>query len=184
MASLTPLSKGLIGLAVIGAVASAVWHLGLKDRFANLGASSTTSAVNAPANKQASNAEPHSPPSIATPEPTSVPVSTQPAALPLPIPAPAPAPAPAPTATRQRPASKLSAAENAEAGRKALGEGNFAQARIHLEQAVQGGDAGAACLLGEMTLKGQGGIAANQEQSAKLFQFAQSRNIICFASGQ
>lgn len=180
MASLTPLSKGLIGLAVIGAVASAVWHLGLKDRFANLGASSTTSAVNAPASKQASNAEPHSPPSIETPEPTSVPVSTPPAALPLPI----PAPAPAPTATRQRPSSKLSAAENAEAGRKALGEGNFAQARIHLEQAVQGGDAGAACLLGEMTLKGQGGIAANQEQSAKLFQFAQSRNIICFASGQ
>ncbi len=176
MASLTPLSKGLIGLAVIGAVASAVWHLGLKDRFVNLGVGSTTSATNAPASNQVTNAEVNSAPSVATPDPTSVPLSTQRAAVPL--------PEPAPPTTRQRPSSKLSAAENAQAGRKALGDGNFAQARVHLEQAVQGGDAGAACLLGEMTLKGQGGIAANQEQSAKLFQFAQSRNIICFASGQ
>ena len=33
MASLTPLSKGLIALAVIGGMASAVWHLGLKDKL-------------------------------------------------------------------------------------------------------------------------------------------------------
>ena len=33
MASLTPLSKGLIGLAVLGGMASAAWHLYLKDRL-------------------------------------------------------------------------------------------------------------------------------------------------------
>jgi TPR repeat protein len=69
-------------------------------------------------------------------------------------------------------------------GRKLMDLGNFAQARPHLEAAVQGGDGGAACHLGEMTLKGQGGLAANQEQAAKLFQLAQSRGSICFASGQ
>ena len=47
---------------------------------------------------------------------------------------------------------------------------DFAQARSHLEQAVQGGDAGAACHLGEMTLKGQGGLKADQDAAAKLFQ--------------
>jgi hypothetical protein len=172
MASLTPLSKGLIGLAVIGAVASAVWHLGLKDRFTNLGASAVTSPANTSASTDVTNTEPARTPE----EPAPAPLPTRPAAVPL--------PASPPAATRQLPTSKLSATENAEAGRKLLGEGNFAQARVHLEQAVQGGDAGAACLLGEMTLKGQGGIAANQEKSAKLFQFAQSHNIICFASGQ
>ena len=35
MASLTALSKGLIGLAVVGAMASTVWHLALKERFTN-----------------------------------------------------------------------------------------------------------------------------------------------------
>ena len=34
MATLTPLAKGLIGLAVIGGMASAVWNLGLKDYMA------------------------------------------------------------------------------------------------------------------------------------------------------
>jgi TPR repeat protein len=65
-----------------------------------------------------------------------------------------------------------------------MANGDYAQARRHLEQAVQGGDAGAACHLGEMTLKGQGGITANQDAAAKLFQLAQSRNTICFAPGQ
>ena len=41
MASLTPLSKGLIGLAVVGAMASAVWHLVLKERFGAAPTSST-----------------------------------------------------------------------------------------------------------------------------------------------
>ena len=68
-------------------------------------------------------------------------------------------------------------------GRKAMSAGDFGQARKHLEAAVNAGDGGAACLLGEMTLKGQGGITANQEASAKLFQLAQSRGSICFTSG-
>ncbi len=51
-------------------------------------------------------------------------------------------------------------------------------------RSVQDGDAGAACLLGEMTLKGRGGIAASQDKAAKLFQLAQSRNTICFTAGQ
>jgi TPR repeat protein len=172
MASLTPLSKGLIGLAVIGAMASAVWHLGLKDQFASLGASTVTNPANQTPNTQVASAEPAR--TSGESAAIAVPTPTQLVAVPL-------ASAP-PQALRQLPASKLSPAENAEAGRKLLGEGNFAQARLHLEQAVQGGDAGAACLLGEMTLKGQGGIPANQEKSAKLFQFSQSRNIICFAS--
>jgi len=78
----------------------------------------------------------------------------------------------------------LSAAEHAELGRQLLESGDFAQARAHLLLAVQGGNAGAACHLGEMTLKGQGGIPADQEAAAKLFQLAQSRNTICFAPGQ
>jgi TPR repeat protein len=69
-------------------------------------------------------------------------------------------------------------------GRKYLDSGNYAQARTYLEQAVQGGDGAAACHLGEMTLKGQGGIPADQEKAAKLFQIAISKNIICFASGK
>ncbi|WP_114969136.1 hypothetical protein [Rhodoferax ferrireducens] len=164
MASLTPLSKGLIGLAVVGAMASAVWHLGLKERFAasteiSPAATSTPAQTDVPA--------PLAPPSPATtPEPST-----------------APAPAAAPAATTAQ-AAKLSAADNAELGRKLLDSGDFAQARVHLEQAVKDGDGGAACHLGEMTLKGQGGLPANQEKAASLFQLAQSRNIICFASGK
>jgi TPR repeat protein len=80
--------------------------------------------------------------------------------------------------------AKLSPAENAELGRKLLESGNFGQARVHLEQAVKGGDGGAACHLGDMTLKGQGGITASQEKAASLFQLAQFHNIICFASSK
>lgn len=64
-----------------------------------------------------------------------------------------------------------------------MASGQFDQARVHLEQAVQGGDGSAACLLGEMTLKGQGGLQANQDKAAALFRLAQSKNLICFASG-
>lgn len=160
MASLTPLSKGLIGLAVIGAMASAVWNLALKERFASPGAAPTTTTLPtvAPASTD-------TPAAIVTP-----PLATQPTS---PV-------APAVSGS----ADGLSVAEHAEKGRQLMEASDFAQARGHLEQAVKGGDAGAACLLGEMTLKGQGGITADHEAAAKLFQLAQSRNTICFAAGQ
>ena len=177
MASLTPLSKGLIALAVIGGMASAVWHLGLKDRLGGDAASladaqPATISVPAP-----------------TPVPTVAPVEAPRAGVaieaPVAVPEAARAAAPPPSpAKAEAPEARLSLAENAEAGRKRLAAGDFAQARIHLELAVQGGDGGAACRLGEMTLKGQGGIPASQEKAATLFQLAQSRNVICFASGQ
>ena len=155
MASLTPLSKGLIALAVIGGMASAVWHLGLKDRLGQ-------------------------PAQQAKPAPASPVITADEAPM-----ATSAAPTAAPTAVADTSApSKLSGSDNAETGRKLLERGNYVQARTHLEAAVKGGDGGAACHLGEMTLKGQGGIAANQEQAAKLFQLAQSRGSICFASGQ
>lgn len=154
MASLTPLSKGLIGLAVVGAMASAVWNFALKER---LGATAPQSST-------------HQAPSEATA--TGV-VSTAPN---TPIPS---GETPAANST-----GGLSPGEHAEQGRRLMESGDFAQARTHLEQAVKGGDAGAACHLGEMTLKGQGGIAPDQDAAAKLFQLAQSRNTICFAPGQ
>ncbi|MES2356477.1 MAG: hypothetical protein V4568_19160 [Pseudomonadota bacterium] len=154
MARLTPLSKGLIGLAVIGAVASAVWHLGLKDRFNGAVAppppSSTGTAVTAPSTR--------SPTATAT----------------------LPAVSDATTAGGH----PISPAEAGEMGRKLLDSENYAQARVYLEKAVQGGDGAAACHLGEMTLKGQGGIPADQSKAASLFQLAQSKNIICFAGGK
>lgn len=156
MASLTPLSKGLIGLAVVGAMASAVWHLALKERFNTPPSATAPSAQPAPS-------EPPSP--SVTPTPSST-------------------PPPPSEAAAANPSGGMTPAEHAEKGRQLIESGDFAQARPHLEQAVQGGDAGAACHLGEMTLKGQGGIAADQEAAAKLFQLAQSRNAICFAPGQ
>ncbi|MBP6719446.1 MAG: hypothetical protein KA173_11320 [Rhodoferax sp.] len=164
MASLTPLSKGLIGLAVVGAMASAVWHLGLKEKVQDaMGTAPPT--TEAPAVQ----ATPPAAPAVVT---TQAPATTRPQSTPL------------PANTAPASASGMTAADNAEAGRKLLESGNPAQARIHLEQAVQGGDASAACLLGEMTLKGQGGLVANHDKAAALFQLAQSRNTICFASGQ
>ncbi|OGB20221.1 MAG: hypothetical protein A3I64_07935 [Burkholderiales bacterium RIFCSPLOWO2_02_FULL_67_64] len=165
MASLTPLSKGLIGLAVVGAMASAVWHLALKERFGS--APQTTPEATTPATVATPPAQdPYSPPAVAT-EP--------------PAPAPPPNEASSAAATAN---GALSPAEHAELGRQLMERGEFAQARGHLEQAVQGGNGGAACHLGEMTLKGQGGIPANQDAAARLFQLAQSRNTICFAAGQ
>jgi hypothetical protein len=157
MARLTPLSKGLIGLAVVGAMASAVWNLVLKEHIGNAPGAVTGSPA------PAGGAE--APPPGVTPSP---------AALPSP-------PLTAPISTA---ALGLSPAEDAEQGRRLLESGDFAEARRHLERAVQGGDAGAACHLGEMTLKGQGGITADQNAATQLFQLAQSRNTICFASGQ
>lgn len=167
MASLTPLSKGLIGLAVVGAMASAVWHLVLKER---MGGGATAEWQAAPAATAPS-------PNPAQPAPTpaepvhagQTPTMASPSV---------------PSAAVTAPNGSLSAAEHFEAGRKLMASGDFAQARPHLEAAVNAGDGAAACLLGEMTLKGQGGITANREASAKLFLLAQSRGSICFATGQ
>jgi TPR repeat protein len=153
MASLTPLSKGLIALAVVGGMASAVWNLVLKDR---LGAPAVSTAPAPSATIDAPAAQ------------TAPAVAAQPEAPPV-------------TGAQSR---QLSAAENAERGRKLLASGDFVQARVHLEQAVKDGDGSAACHLGDMTLKGQGGITADTDKAARLFQLAQSRNIICFASGK
>lgn len=166
MASLTPLSKGLIALAVVGGMASAVWHLVLKDR---LGAPAASMAP-APVSTTGTPAAPTTTVTPVTPpEPSTPAVAAAPAAPPAVLPS---------------DSQKLTVAQNAEQGRQRLASGDFAQARVHLEQAVKDGDGASACLLGEMTLKGQGGIAADQEQAARLFQLAQSRNIICFASGK
>ena len=162
MASLTPLSKGLIGLAIVGAMASAVWHLGLKEWLAEKQASAESPSISTtPAQSQAPNM---TEPQVAVPAPA------------------VPTPPPAAPAANNAPISALTPANHAEAGRKLLASGDYAQARTHLEQAVQGGDGSAACLLGEMTIKGQGGITASQDKAAALFQLAQSRGSICFAS--
>ena len=168
MASLTPLSKALIGLAVVGAMASAVWHLVLKERMGSGASAEWQATATAPS------------PNSAQPTPTPAePVH----AGQTPTMASPNVPSGLGTAVTT-PDGSLSAAENFEAGRKLMASGDFAQARPYLEAAVNTGDGGAACLLGEMTLKGQGGIKANQEASAKLFQLAQSRGSICFATGQ
>ncbi len=164
MASLTPLSKGLIGLVVIGGMASAVWHLYLKERMS--ADQTAPSAVTAP---MTPSAEPATMATTAT--------------APAPTPAVAATPEPAPAVAAPS-GAKLSADEHFDAGRKLVAAGDYARARAHLEQALQQGNAGAACLLGEMTLKGQGGIAADQAKAAQLFQLAQSRNTICFTAGQ
>ena len=169
MASLTPLSKGLIALAVLGGMASAVWHLGLKEKLGDL---------------TAGQAQPASPATVVTPPATATPAEPAPASPGRPKSATSDSASASPKLLESGASSKLSASQNAEMGRKLMDLGNFVQARPHLEAAVQGGDGGAACHLGEMTLNGQGGLAANQEQAAKLFQLAQSRGSICFASGQ
>ncbi len=168
MASLTPLSKGLIGLAVLGGMASAVWHLGLKERLGTGGAQQPASA------SVIVGQELPATPATVAPAPTAVPVPTV-------SPATNPAQNPPPTSVTS---SGMSPSEHAQAGRKLLDNGDFSRARTHLELAVQGGNAASACLLGEMTLKGQGGLIASQEQAAKLFQMAQAGNIICFTAGQ
>ncbi len=168
MATLTPLAKGLIGLAVIGGMASAVWHLGLKEQMT--GSAAVTGAPPSPAPGTAQTV------AMPAPVPAPPPIAVPPAPTSGPVP-----PAAAPLAPSGQP---LTAAESGEKGRQLLDAGNYAHARIFLEQAVKMGDGPAACRLGEMTLKGQGGIVADRDKSASLFQLAQSRGMICFASGQ
>ena len=166
MATLTPLSKGLIGLAVIGAVVSAVWNLGLKEYM-------TKDA--APVSRPGPAADPA--PAASAPQ-------QQAAPLPAPIPpAAAEVSAVPPVPSSAATGKALTAAESGEKGRQYLDAADYSRARIFLEQAVKMGDGPAACHLGEMTLKGKGGIVADREKSAALFQLAQSRGMICFASG-
>ena len=192
MVTLTPLSKGLIGLAVIGAVASAIWHLALKDtvsEWTGTPPATTESATPPPASPSAPPAAvvvptPTPEPSPAAPpvvEPPKTPPSASPAVEPPSTP-PVVSPKAEPVKTEQE--IHLSPAESSEKGRKLMDSGNYADARLYLEQAVKGGDGAAACLLGEMTLKGLGGIEASHDKAASLFQIAQSKNIICFASGR
>ena len=192
MVTLTPLSKGLIGLAVIGAVASAIWHLALKDtvsEWTGTPPATTESATPPPTSPSAPPAAvvvptPTPEPSPAAPpvvEPPKTPPSASPAVEPPSTP-PVVSPKAEPVKTEQE--IHLSPAESSEKGRKLMDSGNYADARLYLEQAVKGGDGAAACLLGEMTLKGLGGIEASHDKAASLFQIAQSKNIICFASGR
>lgn len=188
MASLTPLSKGLIALAVVGAMASAAWHLGLKEKLGDApvlrsppsvaAGTQTPSTVTAPAD------EPGAAPGMTLPASPGMAVTAPEPEQPVPRNTPEPAPTPAPAPERQTPSAGMSPAEHAELGRKLLESQDFQKARVQLEQAVQGGDGGAACHLGEMHLKGQGGLPVNRDKAASLFQLAQSRNTICFASGQ
>ena len=192
MVTLTPLSKGLIGLAVIGAVASAIWHLALKDtvsEWTGTPPATTESATPPPASPSAPPAAvvvptPTPEPSPAAPpvvEPPKAPSSASPAVEPPSTP---PVVSPKAEPVKTEPEIHLSPAESSEKGRKLMDSGNYADARLYLEQAVKGGDGAAACLLGEMTLKGLGGIEASPDKAASLFQIAQSKNIICFASGR
>ena len=190
MVTLTPLSKGLIGLAVIGAVASAIWHLALKDtvsEWTGTPPATTESATPPPASPSAPPAAvvvpTPEPPPAAPPvvEPPKAPPSSSPAVEPPSTP---PVVSPKAEPVKTEPEIHLSPAESSEKGRKLMDSGNYADARRYLEQAVKGGDGAAACLLGEITLKGLGGIEASHEKAASLFQIAQSKNIICFASGR
>ena len=186
MATLTPLSKGLIALAVVGAVASAVWHIGLKDWIAGAdsGARSPSISANTPGAGNGTAASQAPTPSASpmvsptmTPATQAPPMAKVAEKLTEPL-------LPSTSHTPGSTAAHLTTAESSEMGRKFLASGDFAQARTYLEQAVHGGDGSAACLLGEMTLKGQGGIPADQNKAASLFQIAQAKNIICFASSQ
>ena len=192
MVTLTPLSKGLIGLAVIGAVASAIWHLALKDtvsEWTGTPPATTESATPPPTSPSAPPAAvvvptPTPEPSPAAPpvvEPPKTPPSASPAVEPPSTP-PVVSPKAEPVKTEQE--IHLSPAESSEKGRKLMDSGNYADARLYLEQAVKGGDGAAACLLGELHLKGLGGLEASHDKAASLFQIAQSKNIICFASGR
>ena len=191
MVTLTPLSKGLIGMAVLGAVASAIWHLALKDTVSELKGTSpatTQSAAPAPDAPIAPPAAVVVPTPVPQPAPAAPTVIEPPKTPPSPPaveqPSTPPAVSPKPEPVKTEPDNQLSPEESSVKGRKLMDSGNYVDARFYLEQAVKGGDGAAACLLGELTLKGLGGIEASHDKAASLFQIAQSKNIICFASGR
>jgi hypothetical protein len=182
MASLTGLSKAIIALAVIGVVGATVWQLGFKNRpggAAPMAAQPAPKSPSTPALAGAARPAPAAPAAAPVPVPAPVAAAPPPAAPMAPAPPPkAAVPTPEPVAAPAAP--RVSTAEDAEAGRKYLHNGEFNLARVHLERAVKGGDAASACHLGEMTLAGQGGIVANRDKAAELFRVAQAGGVICF----
>ena len=120
MASLTPLSKGLIGLAVLGGMASAAWHLYLKDRLGSTATQPAPAAVSTPMATD----RPTAPATVTPTAPTTQAMPTTPT-----VAAPATQPVKAPNDGHLQ-ASGRSAAENAEAGRKALAAGGQGHAAI------------------------------------------------------
>lgn len=183
MASLTGLSKAIIAMAVLGAVGATVWQLGFKGRADGMAASRAGNPASKPLattpSGGAAAALPAAPVVAAAPAPAPVaPINPVPERPPKAASPAAPA-AQAPVAAPD-PKPRLTAAQESESGRKALHNSDFALARVHLERAVKGGDAPAACYLGEMTIKGQGGIPANQDKAAELFRAAQAGGVMCF----
>ena len=177
MASLTRLSRTLLYVAVIGGMASAAWHLALKDRFSGK-AEAPEASVSQPAAEPLPSALGQAPSVVpTTPEATPMPSLAQRPAPPPPEPA-VVQPLPEPSST-----SNMTAAQHAERGRQMVERKKFEEARPHLETAIEQGDGGSACHLGDMFLKGQGGLVPSPGQAARLYQLAQSRGIICFSAG-
>lgn len=166
MARLTPLSKGLLALIVIGAAGSAAWNLALKDMPLDKLASSLGDLVR----KQMGKTE-----AAPAPAPKAVVPAT-----PVPAPAAAPAPSqPAPAAAEPAPASGRSVDSLVEEGRRLAAAGDYAKARKTLDEAVRQGSGAAACMLGDLVMKGQGG-AADPARAGELFRIAQAKGSLCF----
>lgn len=169
MARLTPLSKALVAVIVIGAAGSAAWNLALKDMDLGKLPASISDIVR----KQMGKAE-------SVPAPTASPAPA-PAVPATPAPSATPAPTPAPKAADPAPSSGLSAEALVEEGRRLAAAGDFVRARKPLEEAVQLGNGAAACMLGDLVMKGQGG-AADPARAGELFRIAQAKGSLCFGN--
>ena len=169
MARLTPLSKALVAVIVIGAAGSAAWNLALKDM--NLG--SLPASISDLVRKQMDKAE-------SVPTPTASPAPA-PAEAATPAPSATSAPTPAPMAADPAPASGRSADALVEEGRRLAAAGDFVRARKPLEEAVQLGNGAAACMLGDLVMKGQGGTA-DPARAGELFRIAQAKGSRCFGN--
>lgn len=171
MAQLTPLSKGLLGLIIVGGMVSVAWNLVLKERVAQLFPGGFTGG-----------------PIQATPEAAPPSISTVPASSQGPASARSSAPVPVQPAPAAVVAPILSPSSNkgmtteqlAEEGRRLAAEKDYVRARPYLEDAVKQGSASAACMLGDMTMKGLGGLKPNSQRAGELFQTAQARGVLCF----
>lgn len=180
MARLTPLSKGLLTLIVIGGAMSIAWHNGLKDKLGAYLPGTAPKPQSAAQPAPSASPAPTAAPPVA-PAPTPSPAAATPpaaASKPAPVSSP-PTPSPAPAANSAMPPKQAF-----DEGRRALEAGDHARARQLLDVALRGGEAGAACLLGEMTLAGQGGLAVDRDKAAEYYRIAQSKNIICFGASR